>query len=725
MMRPKKDIIRVKDEFYILATSALADDRTRVMKHGDTFAVFDRHGDIQPVGLGEQGLYHEGTRFLSRMELLLPESRPLLLNSTVTEDNTLFSVDLTNPDVSVNGNVTLPRNTIRIVRSKFLWNSTCYEQLLVQNFAPHAVEVSFTIHFEADFKDIFEVRGLKRHRRGQYLTPKLDSRGVCLAYEGLDGIIRRTLIRSSPKPKEIGASKLGFVTRLRPKGEVCFYLHVICETNQRRHKPVDYSQGLSEIRHALQNACDTRCDVLTSNEQFNNWLNRSMADLRMMITETPYGPYPYGGIPWYNTVFGRDGIITAMEVLWMNPSLAKGVLDYLAAHQATEVDPKKDAEPGKILHEVRAGEMATLGEIPFGHYYGSVDATPLFIVLAGRYYERTGDLNFIKSIWGNIERALNWINTRGDTDGDGFVEYSKKAHNGLIHQGWKDSPDSVFHADGRDATGAIALCEVQAYVYEAKLRAAKLAEALGYSERTSELTLQAGVLRRRFERAFWCEECSTYALALDGEKRPCRVRTSNAGHCLFAGIASQRHAQKTAATLLSQEMFSGWGIRTVATNEVRYNPMAYHNGSIWPHDNAMIAYGLARYGLKEHAHKILTGLFDASIFIELHRMPEVFCGFARRRGEGITLYPLSCVPQSWAAASVFMCLQACLGLSISASPPRITFHRPILPEYLQEIVIKNLSVGRATVDLILHRYPQDVGLNITRRKGNVDVIVIK
>lgn len=725
MISPKKDIIRAEDEFYILATSALADDRTRVLKHGDTFAVFDRHGDIQPVGLGEQGLYHEGTRFLSRMELLLWESRPLLLNSLVTEDNTLFSVDFANPDVYVDGSVILPRNTIRIVRSKFLWNGTCYERLWIQNFAPHAVEVSFTVHFEADFKDIFEIRGLKRRRRGRYLRPTLESRGVCLAYQGLDGTTRRTLIRSSPRPKKMGASRLDFVSRLRPKGEANFYLSMTCETKPRRQRRVDFSQAISGIRRALRGAGDSRCEVHTSNKKFNDWLNRSTADLRMMITETPYGPYPYSGVPWFNTVFGRDGIITAMEVLWMNPSLAKGVLGYLAAHQATEVDPKKDAEPGKILHEVRKGEMAALGEIPFGRYYGSVDATPLFVLLAGMYYERTGDLNFIKSIWTNIERALNWIDTRGDTDGDGFVEYSKRAHDGLIHQGWKDSHDSVFHTDGRDATGAIALCEVQAYVYEAKLRAAKLAEALGYSEKASELTLQARALRRRFERAFWCEKRSTYALALGGEKRPCRVRTSNAGHCLFAGIANQQHAKKIATTLLNPDSFSGWGIRTVAATEVRYNPMSYHNGSIWPHDNAMIAYGLARYGFKEHALKILTGLFDASIFVELHRLPELFCGFTRRRGEGLTIYPLACVPQSWAAASVFMCLQACLGLSISASPPRITFYRPILPEYLQEIVIKNLSVGRASADLVLHCHPQDVGLKIIRRRGNVDVIVVK
>jgi glycogen debranching enzyme len=475
----------------------------------------------------------------------------------------------------------------------------------------------------------------------------------------------------------------------------------------------------------LKSASTRGCEIHTSNEKFNNWLNRSLADLFMMTTDTPQGSYPYAGVPWFSTPFGRDGIITALECLWVNPDMARGVLKYLALMQAKEVIAEQDAEPGKILHEARKGEMAALGEVPFSRYYGSVDATPLFVILAGAYYERTGDLPFIESLWPNIELGLKWMNEYGDVDGDGFVEYARRSHKGLIHQGWKDSQDSVFHADGTLAEGPIALCEVQAYIYDAILRASKLASLLGYESTANELSHRSHSLGKRFECDFWDDELCIYNLALDGEKRPCRVRTSNAGHCLFSGIANPEHAERTARTLLGEDMFSGWGIRTLASSEVRYNPMSYHNGSVWPHDNAVIAHGLARYGFKEGVLRLITGLFDASLFFDLRRLPELFCGFSRSPGESPTLYPVACAPQSWSAASVFLLLQSCLGLSINAPETKICFYRPLLPEFLQEIRIKRLPVGEASVDLLLQNYGHDVGINIIRREGPVEIAIMK
>lgn len=723
------EIIRVTDQFYVLATASRLEDRTFVLKQGDTFAIFDRYGDIRTDGLGEQGIYHEGTRFLSRLVLRLGKERPLLLSSSVKEDNTLVAVELTNPDVYVDGRVVLPRGTLHIRRSKFLWQAACYESFLILNYGLAPVEISLALQFDADFADIFEVRGLKRERRGRRLDDIVEEGSIVLAYEGLDGRIRHARLHYSTSPslrlKELSGSEVRFDAWLQPKGEGHLRFTVSCQSDDAAPQRLSHDNALAEAGRALESARSQDCEVSTSNEEFNDWVKRSLADLHMMVTDLPSGPYPYGGVPWFSTAFGRDGIITALAALWINPGMARGVLSFLAATQAQEVIPEQDAEPGKILHETRKGELAALGEVPFGRYYGSVDATPLFVLLAGDYYERTGDLTFIESIWPNIELALQWIDTYGDVDGDGFVEYVRRSPQGLDNQGWKDSFDAVFHADGTLAEGPIALCEVQGYVYAAKRRAAELAAAFGQRARAEELARQARALQRRFEEAFWSEDLSTYYLALDGRKRPCRVRTSNAGLCLFSGIASPEHAWRVAQTLLAEDSFSGWGIRTVAAGEVRYNPIGYHNGSVWPHDNALIALGMARYRFKESALTILSGLFDASLFVDLHRMPELFCGLPRRPGEGPALYPVACAPQSWAAASVFLLLQACLGLSIKAPPRQLWFSHPRLPESLQEVYIKNLVVGEASVDLILRRQAEDVTIQVARREGDVEVVEVK
>ena len=385
--------------------------------------------------------------------------------------------------------------------------------------------------------------------------------------------------------------------------------------------------------------------------------------------------------------------------------------------QADRFDAASDAAPGKILHETRAGEMARLNEIPFGLYYGSVDSTPLFVLLAGQYAQTSGDLETLKELWPAMQRALDWIDGPGDPDQDGFVEYFRHSEKGLVNQGWKDSHDAIFHADGQLARGPIALAEVQGYVYAAKTLAAQCAEQLGLADRARELREQADRLAARFEQSFWCEELGSYAMALDGEKSPCRVRSSNAGQVLFSGIARPDRAQRVAAGLMSPDCFSGWGIRTVSTAERRYNPMSYHNGSVWPHDNALIALGLSRYRAKADVGRIFRALFDAATYFELHRLPELFCGFPRYASRGPTLYPVACAPQAWSAGSFFALLQASLGIKQDPWKKEIRFQSPTLPNFLDEVELKGLAAGSGSVDVLVRRHGDRTSLEVLAHPG--------
>jgi len=344
--------------------------------------------------------------------------------------------------------------------------------------------------------------------------------------------------------------------------------------------------------------------------------------------------------------------------------------------------------------------------------------------LANAYYERTGDREFVEHIWPNIEAALLWMRRYGDRDGDGFLEYSRECRDGLVHQGWKDSDDAIFHTDGSPAPGPIAMCEVQGYAYAAWRAGAALAASLGRSEQSVDFAKRAETLQGRFDSEFWCDELGTFALALDGDKRPCRVRTSNAGQCLFSGIVFPERASRLAQTLLAHESFSGWGVRTLAVSEPRYNPMGYHNGGVWPHDNALIASGLARYGMAAEASRIFTGSFDTAMYLDLHRIPELFCGFPRDPGEGPILYPVACAPQAWSATSVFLLFQASLGLTIDGIASKISFVRPWLPPFLNEARILNLQVAGTNVDLALIRHEHDVSVNVLQRRGDVEIVVV-
>jgi glycogen debranching enzyme len=708
--------------FYIPMTGPAARPR-RSLKHDDTFIVLDSHGDIGASAGGPDGLFNADTRYLARLELVLDELQPLLLGSNLRDDNSALAVDLTNPDIYRQGRIVLQRDMLHIVRTLFLWRGTAYQRIGVQNHGDRPASFDLTLLFDNDFADLFEVRGEKRPRRGVGTSKLLGPADVLLEYKGLDDQSRSTALHFDPRPTRLAVNAATYHFDLAPQQVASLFVAVSCN-KPAGFKPARFFRGLLAHRREMRRQTAGAASIETSNNIFNEVLCQSMADLNILMTDTPQGRYPYAGIPWYSTTFGRDGIITALQMLWIDPRVARGVLRRLAFYQANSVDPLADAEPGKILHEMRGGEMAALREVPFARYYGSVDATPLFVLLAGLYVERTGDEETLTELWPSIEAALRWIDGPGDPDRDGFVEYRRASEQGLANQGWKDSYDAIFHADGRLAEGYIALAEVQGYVFAAKRLAARCALRLGLEEQAGQLATEAQALAARFEQAFWCDELGTYALALDGEKQPCRVRTSNAGQLLFSGIVREDRARLVASDLMRPHFFTGWGIRTVAHGEARYNPMSYHDGSIWPHDNALIALGLARYGLKHSVAHLFKALFDAATYMDLRRLPELFCGFRREKRRGPTLYPVACAPQAWASATPFTLLEAALGLEFDAARGEIRLRNPRLPAFLNEVVLRDLHLGPSSVDLRVSRHGDEVSLEVLRTRGRIQVSIV-
>ena len=433
--------------------------------------------------------------------------------------------------------------------------------------------------------------------------------------------------------------------------------------------------------------------------------------------------YIAAGVPWFTTLFGRDAILTAFQVLGFRPQLAVETLTVLAARQATAVDDWREAEPGKILHELRGGEMVRAGELPFSPSYGSVDATPLWLILLGATFDWTGDRDLVNRLWPNALAALEWIDRWGDVDGDGFVEYGRREGRGLGNHGWKDSEDSVRNRDGAIAASPIALAEVQGYVYDAKIRIAGLARTRGDADLAARLEREAAELRTRFESAFWVADQQYYAMALDGAKQPADAIASNAGHCLWSGISAPERARLVADRLLAPGLFSGWGIRTYATDQPGYNPIGHHTGTVWPHDTSIVAAGLKRYGFHDEANRLVSAVFEAAQTFPESRLPELFCGFDRAETATPVPYPVACSPQAWAAGSTFLFLQSMLGLSAHADRRELELLRPQLPTWLGRVTITNLRVGDAAVDLLFHRWRGATSAEVLRKVGDVSVTI--
>ena len=709
------------DPYHIGAASDAAAIPKLVLKHEESFIVTDRAGDFPAYFEGELGFYHEGTRHLRWLELRLHGHRPLILGAEAAPANDQILIGLTNPDLQVGeGGDAIPRNSIYIDRLISLRAPHLVESITVSSFHDRPCDVTLEVIFAADFRDVFEVRGMHRPQRGTLFPEEREGGRVRLAYRGLDDILRVSLLRFDPPPMMIASNRAVYRLTLAPGGSHGIDITISAST---REDPPSATIAARSLRASAYGLAAETARVKTDNDAFAALVEQSVADMRMLLTDTPQGAVPYAGVPWFVAPFGRDSIIAALQLLPYNAEVAAGTLRFLAAWQGRVRDDFRDEEPGKILHEYRRGEMANCREIPFIPYYGTIDATPLFLVLLAEYVRWTADVRLARELWPAAQAALAWMEAGGDRDGDGYLEYVTHSTLGLRNQGWKDSEDSVSHANGDLAAPPIALAEVQGYAYAGLMGSADIATIIGDAPAAAALRRRAETLFDRFNRDFWMEDESFYALALDGSKRRCEVIASNAAHCLWTGIVPENRAALVAKRLLADDMFSGWGVRTLCARERRYNPMSYHNGSVWPHDNAIAAAGFRRYRLGTFVSNVASALFDASRHFERGRLPELFCGFARRPGHGPISYPVACSPQAWAAGSALQLLTAMLGLEADALAGRLTFVSPQLPPWLRFVELYDLRVGASSLDVGVHRGRDGASVELIGRRGDVELIV--
>jgi glycogen debranching enzyme len=681
-----------------LQPATAASFNTHVLKDGDSFVVANAYGDIEG---GSDGLFHDDTRLLSTYSLRIAGLQPEALSASVSHDNVFFVAHLTNRPLPVLGAPDAVSGLVHIVRTRFLCEDRLYERIRCHNYGHRGVIAPLHLRLGADFRDMFEVRGSVRAARGTLLPVETRDHAVVFGYEGLDGRHRSSAVVFSREPSVRSANSVEFILNLPPNtgDEIFVEVGLSVQDVPGRSR---YRSAAARARLKMRSRQRRGASVRSVGPLFTSWMDRSRADLALLTSELPTGPYPYAGIPWFSTPFGRDAVVTSLQTLWLNPGMARGVLSFLAAHQANDKSSFLDSAPGKIMHETRKGEMAAMRELPFGLYYGGVDTTPLFVMLAGAYARRTGDLQFIATLWPALLAAIAWIERVCDANADGFLDYQRGQTSGLANQGWKDSEDSVFHADGRIPAGPIALVEVQGYVFAALRAMADLARRRGESEVARHWQERSDRLRERVEQRFWMPERNFYGIAIDGDGELCRVRASNPGHLLFVGLPSPERAAMTAAQLLGPAFSTGWGMRTLAEGEARYNPMSYHNGSVWPHDTALCAAGIARSGDRHGAVRLLRAVFETATHFDM-RLPELFCGFSRAQGTTPVSYPVACLPQAWAAGSAFMLLKSCLGVSIDGWRNEIHVTHPHLPSGIEQVALRGLGIGACCVDLVFQR----------------------
>ncbi len=759
MTPPEASAVRYLEPRVIPVARATDLGSVQVLKHGNLYQLTDPFGDIHPDSRG-LGVYHGDTRILSCSVLRIGGERPVLLQGSMGS-NYRGRIQLTNPSADrnpaakVNPLDDLVGRTIGISRDRLIAGEALEERVRIVSHASRPERISLELELGFDGADIFEVRGYPRKARGVLLPVAVTADRVTFRYDGLDGIRRSTHVAFSQPatevtpvdattdPIDIGAAvRLCWELDLEPGAAATIRWTVWSSQGPMPEaaRKATIANGAADLAALFPDPPHVTGDegaaayhawergttaVDSDHDLFNLVIKRSVADLRLLVNEGP-GPdqrYVAAGVPWFATLFGRDAIITAIQSIAFRPQLAVETLTVLAAYQASEIDDWRDAEPGKILHELRGGEMARSGELPHTPYYGSVDSTPLWIILLGIAYDWTGDRALLDRLWPNAMAALDWIDRYGDRDGDGFVEYERRSERGLLNQGWKDSSDAIRDRTGTEAPPPIALAEVQGYVYDAKRRLAGLARARGEDELAIRLDIEADALRTRFDETFWVEDLQTYAIALDRDKRQADAIASNAGQCLWTGIVATNRAPAVIDGLLKPAMFSGWGIRTYASGQPGYNPIGYHTGTVWPHDTSLIAAGMKRYGFDDAANRLVGPILEAAQRFPEYRLPELFCGFDRDDSHIPVPYPVACSPQAWAAGSSFLFLTTMLGLQAHADRGELELRHPHLPDWMGKVTLTNLRIGEASVDLLFHRWRGTTSAEVLRKVGDLAVTI--
>ncbi|HET9695249.1 MAG TPA: amylo-alpha-1,6-glucosidase [Terriglobales bacterium] len=690
---------------------------------GKTFLATRVSGDITPPRAPDVGFFHDDTRFLSFMELRAGGQRTVLLSSA-TEKTFLSQIELTTSNIHLRDSFDLPENTIHIRREQMLSHDVLFERITFENFNLNSVELDVEMEYGADFVDVFQVRGMGRNTHGQYFQPVVTDDSIEFFYRGRDNVLRHTLIEMEPQPANIDASIVRWNLKLEPSQEVQFNIRIspFVEGERAQQYSSSFSENLKFRRERFADWEAQATHFTSSNDVFDVAMQTAVSDFHALQIPEGGDHIIAAGIPWFATMFGRDSIIAAYQSLSLNPQLAMETLRVLAHYQGTEYNDWQDEEPGKILHEYREGEMTRSGEMPFGPYYGTIDATPLWLILLGETWNWTADEELVRELLPAAYKALDWIDKYGDFDGDGFVEYLRRSKKGLTNQGWKDSWDANMHRDGTVAKAPIALVEVQGYVYDAKYRMASLLRIFGDSERADKLKKDCNELAKRFEKAYWVPDRGFYAMALDGEKKPLEVISSNPGHLLFTRIINRDRARAIVNRLMRPDMFSGWGWRTMSSDEKTFNPLSYHRGSVWPHDNSLIAHGMALNEHRAPVARLFTTLFQAALTFRDYRLPELFCGIERKENDMPVHYPVSCSPQAWASGSYFLILSSLLGIRPSAPRKELNIINPMLPDFLDHLHVRNLKIGKSRVGLDFTRRGERTFCNVVEVEGEKLVV---